>query len=247
MQGHMGHLKTQIPKFLAKLKSKSLKLRGPVSKGPLAKLTAPISKAAGALKKEATLSPTLHEQVLGALRSMQAKDRGLEKVLKKAYAYAVFPAVGKASVLLGGAYGLGEVFEHGRVIGYSAIVQLTVGVQLGGQTFHELVVLDSRQALDEFKRGKVAFAANASAVIVKAGAAATSSRTGTRAYVLSEGGLMAEAAIGGQKFIFKPALLGRTKTASKPSMPGPSVPGRPHHGEETGPSGAPPGGQPHSH
>jgi lipid-binding SYLF domain-containing protein len=40
------------------------------------------------------------------------------------------------------------------VVGYAAIVQVTIGVQLGGQTFNELVVFQSRQALDAFKHGK---------------------------------------------------------------------------------------------
>jgi hypothetical protein len=55
-------------------------------------------------------------------------------------------------------------------------------------------------------------------VIVKAGAAAAASKSGTRVFVHSEGGLGVEAAVGGQKFIFKPALLGRTKTARIPRV-----------------------------
>lgn len=177
------------------------------------KLAGALPKLVGALKKEAHLAPVLHAESLGALKRMQAKDPTLEQALQKAYGYAVFPRVGKATVLLGGAFGLGEVFESGRVIGYAGVVQLTLGVQVGGQTFNEVVIFDSKGALDNFKASKVAFAANASLVLVKAGAAASAGRKGMRVLVHSEGGMMLEAAIGAQKFIFKPAVLGRMKSS----------------------------------
>jgi hypothetical protein len=41
-----------------------------------------------------------------------------------------------------------------------------------GDTFDELVIFESKEAFERFKPGKTAFAANASAVLVKAGAAA---------------------------------------------------------------------------
>ncbi|MBI5549388.1 MAG: hypothetical protein HY901_36340 [Deltaproteobacteria bacterium] len=201
----------RIPRALAWGKRKLKKTTG--GKGPLAKVAGPLPKLVGALKKEAAIGPVMHQEALGALKRMQAKDPSLTKELQKAHGYAVFPGVGKATLLLGGAFGRGEVFEKGRVIGYAGIVQMTLGVQVGGQTFNELVLFDSREALDAFKHSKVAFAANASAVLVKAGAAASSSGTGKRIFVHSEGGMMLEAAIGGQKFIFKPAALGRLRSA----------------------------------
>ena len=57
-----------------------------------------------------------------------------------------------------------------------------------------------------FKRGKTAFAANAAAVLVKAGAAGTADfENGVAAYAYSDGGMLLEAAIGGQRFHFQPA------------------------------------------
>ena len=176
-------------------------------------ISRPLPKLLGALKKESAVSQELHQEVLGALRHMQAKDPSLEKALKDAYGYAVLPNVGKASAVLGGAFGMGEVFVRGRVIGYAAVVQITIGVQVGGQTYHELLLFDSREALDAFKQSKVSFAANASAVMVSAGAAATAGKRGTRVFVHPEGGMGIEAGIGGQKVIFKPAALGRLKTS----------------------------------
>ena len=112
--------------------------------------------------------------------------------------------------MLGATYGRGEVYERGRLIGYAALVQVTAGIQVGGDTFIELVVFDKPEALKRFKEGKVAFAANAAAVIVKAGVAATrSSPPGADVKVMTEGGLLLETALGAQKFVFRHAALTR--------------------------------------
>jgi hypothetical protein len=143
---------------------------------------------------------------LATLKKLQAKDPGLKKLLEKAYAYAVFPAVGKANLVIGGALGRGEVFEKGKKVGFATITQLTIGVQIGGDTFDEVVVFESRESFERFKRGKTAFAANASAVLVKAGAASAKDfEKGAAVYVYPHGGMMLELAIGGQRFKFKPA------------------------------------------
>jgi hypothetical protein len=60
-------------------------------------------------------------------------------------------------------------------------------------------------ALDNFKNGKLKFAANASAVAMKSGAADTARYTdGVLVFVEPKTGLMLEAALGGQSFSFQP-------------------------------------------
>src|SRR5688572_7305064 len=146
----------------------------------------------------------LEVQAQAALKRLQAKDPGLKQFLKDAYGYAVFPNVGKAALVLGGSYGRGVVFEQGEMIGYATIGQFTIGIQIGGDTFAELVVFKDKGALDRFRQGKVRFAANASAVLVKAGAAATANyEKGVTVFAYASGGMLLEAAIGGQKFNFK--------------------------------------------
>lgn len=148
----------------------------------------------------------LHEEAQATLKRLETIDPGLKELLDEAYGYAVFPAVGKAALVVGGAYGQGEVYEKGKVAGYATLAQLTIGVQLGGETFSEVIAFESRESFDRFKRGKVAFAANAAAVLVKAGAATSENyESGVSVYVHAEGGLLLELAIGGQKFTFKPA------------------------------------------
>jgi hypothetical protein len=147
------------------------------------------------------LDRVVHDEVNATLAWLKTKDPGLGPWLEKAYGYAVFPSMGRASVLLGGATGGGEVFEQGKPIGLATLSQLTIGVQAGGQTFSEVVAFENKRALEAFKKGGIKFTANASAVLVKAAATGTSG-TGRRAY--SRGGMLLEASIGGQKFKFVP-------------------------------------------
>src|SRR5687768_1319591 len=152
----------------------------------------------------ATRPATIREEVKATLKRLKAKDPGLRELLKDAYGYAVFPSVGKAALVVGGAYGRGAVFEQGKLIGFATIGQTTLGVQVGGDTFSEIVVFEDEQALERFKEGRLKFAANASAVLVKAGAQATNNyEKGVQTLAYSRGGMMLEAAIGGQKFKFK--------------------------------------------
>jgi lipid-binding SYLF domain-containing protein len=173
-----------------------------------------VSKPFQALKKEAKLGPVLHAEVLAALKQLQQKHPEVKKILEQSAGYAVVPSIGRASLVLGGAYGVGEVFVHERVIGYAAIVELTIGVQVGGTTFHELVVFHDEGSLKRFKAGKFAFAADAAVEIVKAGAQASHGfGASSSIYVFSDGGMLLDLAIGGQKFIYKPAALGKTRSA----------------------------------
>ena len=175
------------------------------------------SKFFSLAQTEASVLHTLNSEVQAVLKRLQEEDPGLKDWLEKAHAYAVFPSVGKAAAVIGGAFGKGEVFERGSLVGYAGLAQLTLGVQLGGDTFSEVIAFENKQALDRFKQGRWAFAANASAVLVKAGAAASANyESGAAVFVYSEGGMMLEAAIGAQKFFFRPAVLGRGEKAPTP-------------------------------
>jgi len=53
-----------------------------------------------------------------------------------------------------------------KLIGKSSLTQVTVGFQLGGQAYSEIVFFQTRQALDNFKLGHLKLDAQASAVAV---------------------------------------------------------------------------------
>src|SRR4051794_20251691 len=107
------------------------------------------------------------------LNEMKRSDPGLNDLLSRSYGYAVFPDAGKAGVLVGASFGRGEVFEQGRFVGWAKMEQATVGAQVGGATYDELIIFQDQNALRKFERGEWAPAANASAVILKSGAATT--------------------------------------------------------------------------
>ena len=147
---------------------------------------------------------TLHEEAMATLGRLERKNPELKQALERARGFAVFPSMGRASLVLGGTYGHGEVFERGKPIGFATLSQMTIGVQVGGQTFSELIFFEDRAALEDFKGGKVAFAANASAVIIKAAASGTTNYAKCTAHAYSRGGMLLEVSLGGQKFTFMP-------------------------------------------
>ncbi len=150
----------------------------------------------------------------------------VQAFFKDAYGYAVFPTVGKGGIGLGGAYGKGKVYRKGKVTGTTSLIKLSVGFQLGGQAFSEIIFFQDRRAYEEFTSGNFAFDASLSAVAITVGAQAQIGTGGNTAgvtlgpetdrqrptrythgmavYVHAIGGLMYEAAIGGQKFSYKP-------------------------------------------
>ena len=98
------------------------------------------------------------------------------------------------------------MFENGQMIGYAKLQKGTVGLQAGGKDFAEVIVFETPAALSDFKKGEYALDAEASAVALKAGASAEARyRHGVAVFTHNNGGLMAAAAIGGQKFSFSPA------------------------------------------
>ena len=138
-------------------------------------------------------------------KRMKLADPWLSNLLDKSAGYVVFPAVGKGGLIVGGAYGRGEVYEAGEFVGYADLSQATVGAQIGGQSFSELILFENKAAVETFKQGKLAFSANASAVAMKAGAAESARYTdGVLVFVMPQGGLMLEASIGGQTFSYQP-------------------------------------------
>jgi len=88
------------------------------------------------------------------------------KFFSGAHGYAVFPTIGKGGAVVGGAFGRGRVFEKGRYIGDVAMTQLSLGFQLGGQGFSQIIFFENEAALKEFTKGEYEFGAEASAVAI---------------------------------------------------------------------------------
>jgi len=151
-------------------------------------------------------------------------DAGIPNMFETAHGYALFPTIGKAGFIVGGAYGKGRVFQGGMHVGDTSMTQASIGFQIGGKGYSQVIFFQDKRALDEFTGGNFEFGAEAQATALTAAATATANTAGNRAsasggknnadvasggynkgmatYVITKGGLMAEASVAGQKFSY---------------------------------------------
>ena len=147
----------------------------------------------------------LVSEATATVATFKKTDPKIEKFFSSAAGYAVFPTIAKGAVVVGGAGGDGVLFEGGKPVGRSSMGQASIGFQLGGQTYSEIVFFETPSSLIDFKKGNFALAAQASAVALSAGAAANAKyEKGVAIFTATKGGLMYEASVGGQKFGFEP-------------------------------------------
>ena len=147
----------------------------------------------------------------------------VSEMLAQSHGYAVLPTIGKGGMGIGGAGGTGCVFAGGKHTGNVSMGQVTVGWQLGGQSYSQLILFKNADTYKEFTQGNFEFGADATAVALTYGAEAGASTQGASAsagdtkgkgawkrgmavFTLIKGGLMYEASIGGQKYNFKPLM-----------------------------------------
>lgn len=149
-------------------------------------------------------SDKLELAVAQSILKAKEKDPSLGKWFDSAYAYAVFPKVGKGGIGIGGAHGKGIVIQGDATVANSSLSQLTVGFQLGGQVYSQFIMFKDKTAFENFARGNFEMGAQVSAVAITLGASADANYDGGVAvFTIAEGGLMYEASVGGQKFKYK--------------------------------------------
>ncbi|MGB3049878.1 MAG: YSC84-related protein [Polyangiales bacterium] len=147
----------------------------------------------------------LAADVRDALGRFQAKDSSFKATLGKLVGYAIFPEVAKGGFIVGGAGGRGEVYAGGKLIGHAQLSQGTIGAQIGGQKFAEIILFKTKSALNRFKKNRLELSAQATANAADQGAAAKAKYAdGVAIIILPTAGLMAEASVGGQKLKFSP-------------------------------------------
>jgi lipid-binding SYLF domain-containing protein len=145
---------------------------------------------------------------------------------RKSYGYAVFPTIGEAGFIVGGAGGKGRVYVRGKYVGDTTVGQVSVGFQAGGKAYSQIVFFEDERAVSEFESGNFEFAAGVSAVAITAAAGGSAGTTGNSAgvsggknnattastgfqkgmivFTIAKGGLMFAAAVAGQKFSYTP-------------------------------------------
>ena len=142
-----------------------------------------------------------------------------------AYGYAIFPNIGKAGFVVGGARGEGHVYVGGKRVAETTMNQLSIGFQLGGEDYSEIIFFKDKSAFDSFASGNFEFDANASVTAITANASASAGTEGAQGsasggehdaatgggyykgmavFTVAKGGLMYAATIAGQKFSYTP-------------------------------------------
>jgi len=151
----------------------------------------------------------LESRAQQAINTFKQTDPTLDNFFTNSAAYAVFPSIVEGALIVGGAHGKGIVYQNGQLIGQATVTKGTVGAQAGGQTFSELIFFQTPQSFQEFKQGNFEFSAGMNAVAANTGVGkVTDYRNGVAVFTTSRSGLMAKAAIGGQKFTYTPLAVG---------------------------------------
>jgi len=118
-----------------------------------------------------------------------------------AYAYAVFPKITKGALGLGVSDGNGEVYRDGTLVGYAKATSVTIGAQIGGQTFNEIIFFENKFAFDKFTNDQLVGSASASAAAGDDGSGVMADYShGVAVFTSNNKGLIAAASVGGQKF-----------------------------------------------
>lgn len=150
---------------------------------------------------------------------------GIADMFTSAFAYALFPIIGKAGFVIGGAYGKGRVYVQGKHYADTSMTQATVGFQLGGSGFSQVIFFQDKRAFGEFANGNFEFGADVQATALTAAAGVSANTGGNSAgasggknnaslahggynkgmatYTITKGGLMYEASVGGQAFSYQ--------------------------------------------
>ena len=184
----------------------------PTARSAFAVLVACTASSAALFAAACTTAPrsesertALQVDTTAFLAQARETDPTLDRFFDNCAGYAVFPAIGKGGFIVGGAYGRGQLFDRsGRLLGYCDVSQGSIGAQIGGQSFGEIVFFETMPTLQAFKGGTFALAAQASAVALSSGSGAAARYSdGVAIFVLQPKGLMVEASIGGQQFNYQ--------------------------------------------
>ena len=138
------------------------------------------------------------------LDRLYASDAGTRELVSKARGVLVFPRVISAGLVVGGAYGEGQLREHGRIDGYYRTTTGSVGWQIGAQSRALVFLFMSEDALQRFKAGHGwSGGVDASVALLTVGANgaidANAAQAPTVAFVMTNAGLMANLTLEGTK------------------------------------------------
>lgn len=138
-----------------------------------------------------------------ALAAFKSND-GAKAFFKSAYGYALYPNVGSGALGIGAAYGEGGVYQKGKLVAKTTLTQVTIGLGLGGEAYREIIFFKDKAAYDRFIAGNIELGARATATAADKNVNAEMGyNNGVAIVTITKAGLIANAAVGGQRFTFE--------------------------------------------
>ena len=139
-----------------------------------------------------------------ALQKLYAVTPGAKELGEHAAGILVFPDMTKAGFLLGGQYGTGVLFKHGRVAGFYTSTAASYGLQAGVEKFGYALFFMSEEDLNYLSKSEGwEVGVGPTLTVVDKGFASsistTTARKGVYAFFFAEKGLMAGLGIQGTK------------------------------------------------
>jgi lipid-binding SYLF domain-containing protein len=143
----------------------------------------------------------LEQDAAMRLEAMLQKDVSLRPLLDRSAGYIVFPEVSEGGFIAGGAGARGVVYERGVPTGWAQLSRVSVGAQVGGQKYAELVAVRDPFTFSKIKSGNLNVGGQASATILRAGAAAATNfgENGVAVVIDPIGGAMVNVSVSGQR------------------------------------------------
>src|ERR1035438_6172503 len=144
-----------------------------------------------------------------ALTNFKLADPTLTNFFAKAAGYAILPGVGEGGFIIGGEHGDGLVYQKDKLVGKVSMSEVSIGAQVGGGSFAEIIFFETKAALQSFKTAKWEMSAKAKANVAASGVAENAKyEQGVAVFTLPKTGAMVAAAVGGQKIDAEPAKHG---------------------------------------
>jgi lipid-binding SYLF domain-containing protein len=148
-----------------------------------------------------------NQEYTKTIRTFMAESKNLKNLVYKSAIYIAFPSIGKGGLIFGGAHGEGRVFRRGLWIGDITMSQYTIGLQVGGQTYSEMIFFKTEDAFKVFIKSGLISGTQSSIVGGSAGASGDINiDSDVLVFTMGNGGAMLEAATGVQAFTYTPKI-----------------------------------------
>jgi lipid-binding SYLF domain-containing protein len=133
-----------------------------------------------------------------------AQVAGCETAAESAKGMLVFPKVTKGAIGIGGSYGEGALIVDDKPAGYYSTAAASIGLQLGAETYSQIIMFTTPEALASFQNSSGwEVGANAKVTMIDQGKAAdirsVIAQSPVVAFVFGQQGLMGDLSVEGAK------------------------------------------------